>query len=55
MREHDGITFQVYRAGRLTLVFWQEEAAVYVLASTLPGERTIALARRLATAGEDGR
>jgi anti-sigma factor RsiW len=44
VREHDGITFQVYRAGRLTLVFWQEGAVVCVLASDAEFEAVIQLA-----------
>src|SRR5713101_9815997 len=43
-REHNGITFQVYRAGRLTLVFWQEGAVVCVLASDAESETVIQLA-----------
>ena len=33
-----------------TLVFWQEGSLVYAVAATLPSERTIELARRLASA-----
>jgi len=44
VREHNGITFQVYRAGRLTLVFWQEGAVVCVLASDAESETVIQLA-----------
>jgi anti-sigma factor RsiW len=44
VREHDGITFKVYRAGRLTLVFWQEGAVVCVLASDAESEAVIQLA-----------
>jgi len=44
VREHNGITFQVYRAGRLTLVFWQESAVVCVLASDAESETVIQLA-----------
>src|SRR5256712_7146839 len=44
VREHNGITFQVYRAGRLTLVFWQEGAVVCVLASDAESEAVIQLA-----------
>src|SRR2546427_8170509 len=44
VREHNGITFQVYRAGRLTVVFWQEGAVVCVLASDAEAETVIQLA-----------
>src|SRR6059036_1258598 len=44
VREHDGITFQVYHAGRLTLVFWQEGAVVCVLVSDTDSEAVIQLA-----------
>jgi anti-sigma factor RsiW len=44
VREHDGITFQVYRTGGLTLVFWQEGAVVCVLASDAESEEVIQLA-----------
>lgn len=44
VRRHDGITFQVYRAGGLTLVFWQEGAVVCVLASDAESEAVIQLA-----------
>jgi anti-sigma factor RsiW len=44
VREHDGITFQVYRSGELTLVFWQEGAVVCVLASDAEPEAVIQLA-----------
>jgi hypothetical protein len=44
VRVHDGITLQVYRAGRLTLVFWQEGAVVCVLASDAEFEAVIQLA-----------
>jgi anti-sigma factor RsiW len=44
VREHDGIRFQVYRAGELTLVFWQEGAVVCVLASDAASETVIQLA-----------
>ncbi len=44
VREHNGITFQVYRAGRLTLVFWQEGAVVCVLASDAESDAVIQLA-----------
>jgi anti-sigma factor RsiW len=44
VREHDGIRFQVYRTGELTLVFWQEGAVVCVLASDAESEAVIQLA-----------
>jgi hypothetical protein len=44
VREHNGITFQVYRAGTTTLVFWQEGAVVCVLASDADVEAVIQLA-----------
>jgi anti-sigma factor RsiW len=44
VRQHDDITFQVYRAGRLTLVFWQEGEVVCVLASDAESEAVIQLA-----------
>jgi anti-sigma factor RsiW len=44
VREHDGIRFQVYRAGALTLVFWQEGAVLCVLASDAESEAVIQLA-----------
>src|SRR5216684_2591560 len=44
VREHNGITFQVYRVGRLTLVFWQEGTVVCVLASDAESETAVQLA-----------
>jgi len=44
VHEHNGITFQVYRSGALTLVFWQEGAVVCVLASDAGSEAVIQLA-----------
>jgi anti-sigma factor RsiW len=44
VREHDGIRFQVYRVGGLTLVFWQEGAVICVLASDAESEAVIQLA-----------
>lgn len=43
-REHDGITFQVYREDGTTVVFWQEGDVVCVLASDAPSEDVIQLA-----------
>jgi len=43
-REHNGITFRVYRAGTVTLVFWQEGPVVCVLASDADAEAVIQLA-----------
>jgi len=44
VREHNGITFRVYRAGTVTLVFWQEGPVVCVLASDADAEAVIQLA-----------
>lgn len=44
LREHNGITFRVYRAGPITLVFWQEGGVVCVLASDAESEAVIQLA-----------
>ena len=44
VRQHDGIRFQVYRAGELTLVFWQEGSVVCVLVSDADYEVVIQLA-----------
>jgi hypothetical protein len=44
VRDHDGIRFQVYREGKLTLVFWQEGEVVCVLASDAEAESVIQLA-----------
>jgi anti-sigma factor RsiW len=44
VREHHGVTFQVYRAGAITLVFWQEGGVVCVLASDAAPEAVIQLA-----------
>jgi anti-sigma factor RsiW len=44
VRNQDGIRFQVYRVGKLTLVFWQEGAVVCVLASDAEFESVIQLA-----------
>jgi anti-sigma factor RsiW len=49
VRQHDGITFQVYRSGGVTLVFWQEGAVVCVLASDAEFEAVIQLAFAKAT------
>ena len=43
-REHDGIPFQVYRDGELTVVFWPEGGVVCVLVGDGPAESVIALA-----------
>jgi anti-sigma factor RsiW len=43
-REHNGISFQVYRAGGLTLVFWQEGEVVCVLVSDASPEAVLQLA-----------
>ena len=44
VREHQGVVFQVYRAGNLTLVFWQDGSVVCVLASDGDSEAVIQLA-----------
>lgn len=44
VRSQDGIRFQVYRLGKLTLVFWQEGTVVCVLASDAEPESVIRLA-----------
>jgi len=44
VRDHNGITFQVYRVGKLTIVFWEEGAVVCVLASDAESEAVIQLA-----------
>ena len=41
----------IVRKTSQTLVYWQEGGVVYVLIATLPGERTVTLARRLSAAG----
>ena len=45
-REHDGITFQIFRReeGAVTLVFWQEGPVVCVLVSDAPAEQVVQLA-----------
>jgi len=43
-RVHDGITFRVYRVGRMTLVFWQEGTVVCVLASEGNTDEVVQLA-----------
>jgi anti-sigma factor RsiW len=43
-REHDGIRFLIYRAGDLTLVFWQEGPVVCVLVGEGDPEAAIQLA-----------
>ena len=45
VREHDGITFLVYRLRSLTLAFWQEGPVVCVLVAEGDPEQAIALAR----------
>jgi hypothetical protein len=44
VREHDGITFAVYREGDLTMVFWQEGPVICVLASDARPESVVELA-----------
>ncbi len=43
-REHNGIRFLIYRAGGLTLVFWQEGSVVCVLVAEGDAEAAIQLA-----------
>jgi anti-sigma factor RsiW len=43
-REHEGIRFRIYRAGGLTLVFWQEGPVVCVLVTDGDTEAAIQLA-----------
>lgn len=43
-RVHRGITFNVYRSGDVTVVFWQEGTVVCVLASRGPAETVVQLA-----------
>jgi len=50
VRQHNGVTFRVYRAGALTLVFWQEGAVVCVLASDAESEAVVQLAYAKAVA-----
>ncbi len=44
VREHGGIAFHVYRAGNLTMVFWQEGDVICVLTSDARPETVIDLA-----------
>jgi anti-sigma factor RsiW len=44
VRQHNGFTFHVYRSGNTTLVFWQEDGIVCVLASDAPMETVVRLA-----------
>ncbi len=44
VREHNGITFHVYRDGNLTIVFWQEGDVICVLTSDAKPETVIDLA-----------
>jgi anti-sigma factor RsiW len=53
-RENNGIRFRIYRAGDLTLVFWQEGAVLCVLASDGPAEEAIQLAFAKAVLVSDG-
>jgi anti-sigma factor RsiW len=54
VRRHNGVTFRVYRAGPLTLVFWQEGAVVCVLASDAESEAVVQLAYAKAVAAVGG-
>lgn len=44
VRQHNGFTFHVYRSGNVTMVFWQEDGVVCVLASDAPMEAVVQLA-----------
>lgn len=44
VREHNGFMFYVYRSANVTLVFWQEDGVVCVLASDAPTENVVQLA-----------
>jgi anti-sigma factor RsiW len=44
VRQHNGFTFHVYRQGDVTMVFWQEDGIVCVLASDAPLEDVVQLA-----------
>jgi hypothetical protein len=44
VRQHNGFTFHVYRSGNVTVVFWQEDGVVCVLASNAPVEDVVQLA-----------
>jgi anti-sigma factor RsiW len=44
VREHNGITFRVYRADDVTMVFWEEGEMVCVLASDAAPESVVQLA-----------
>jgi anti-sigma factor RsiW len=54
VRQHNGVTFRVYRTGPLTLVFWQEGAVVCVLASDAKSEAVVQLAYAKAVAAFGG-
>lgn len=43
-REHEGIPFQIYEAGELTVVFWAEGDVVCVLVGDGPPEAVVSLA-----------
>ncbi|HXE79294.1 MAG TPA: hypothetical protein VNK41_00955 [Vicinamibacterales bacterium] len=45
----------VYRKATQTVVFWRDGAQVYTASSTLPGERAVAMARRLASGTKPAR
>jgi anti-sigma factor RsiW len=51
VRQHNGITFHVYRVQNLTLVFWQEGDVVCVLASDANQEDVVQLAFAKAVPG----
>lgn len=44
VREHNGITFRIYRTGGVTMAFWQEGNVICVLASDIDAEELAQLA-----------
>lgn len=44
VREHNRFTFYVYRSGKVTTVFWQEDGVMCVLSSDAPLEDVVQLA-----------
>lgn len=52
IRDEPPVTLHVFRKTTQTIAFWQTGPEVYVMTATLPGERSIALAGRLAAGSE---
>lgn len=52
VRDEPPLRLHVFRKTTQTIVFWQEDGEVYGVTSTFPGERAVALARRLAAPAE---